>query len=677
LVVKFIVEEKSVIEDIKFKGNTAFRAPKLRAMMKSKPNEMLNLAVLAQDVAEIRDFYVTKGYPLVDVKYEIDVDKDTNKATVTIIIDEKTKVKVTKITIAGNKAVKTADIRKVLQTKPAWLFNPGIFKEDVLQDDMDRVKSLYDDIGYLDAEVTPTLNYSPDGSTLSIVININEGKQYLIGAVSVKGNLVLPEKDVWKKIKIKTGKPFSNKALREDASEIKQLYYDQGYMNMTLDVDRSLNQQTGDIDVTYVIDGKEPVYVGKIDIRGNTRTREVVIRREIRIYPGQRFSGAKIKRSKERLYNLGFFESVNFDTEPTQKPNVHDIRVTVKETKTGEFSFGGGYSSIDMLIGFTEITQKNFDIMNFPTFTGGGQNLIIKGELGMTRTNFNIGWTDPWIFGYPYSFGFDVYRMSHNKRGDIGWAYDEVRMGGDLRLGKEFTDLLRGMLTYRLEEVTISDLVSNASQELSRELGSNWISSLTLDLTFDTRDNIYNPTRGWVVNGSVEEAGGWLGGDKDFFKGTGLIAYYHTFLDKLTLELKGRGGLARPYGNSSWVPIYERFFAGGANTIRGYKERRVGPRDPGSNEPVGGEAIAIANAELTFPVYEKIIKGAVFYDIGGCWADAGDFLIGGNYKYGAGVGVRVKTPLGPVRVDWGYPLVGNYDDEKGIGEFYFSMSRGF
>jgi outer membrane protein insertion porin family len=156
-----------------------------------------------------------------------------------------------------------------------------------------------------------------------------------------------------------------------------------------------------------------------------------------------------------------------------------------------------------------------------------------------------------------------------------------------------------------------------------------------------------------------------------------LLAYYYTFMEKLTIELKGRGGLARPYGDSDYVPVYERFFAGGANTIRGYKERRVGPRDPGNNDPVGGESIAVANAELTFPIYEKVIKGAVFYDVGNVWADAGDFLIGGNYKAGAGVGVRVKTPLGPVRVDWGYPLVDNYDEDKGYGEFYFSMSRGF
>lgn len=670
----FLVEEKSVVEDIEFKGNIAFKSPKLKSLLKSKPNEMLNLAVLAQDVAEIKDFYSKKGYPFAEVKYEISVDKDTGKARVIIAVDEKTRVKVTGIDIAGNKAIKTKEIRKILSTKPAWLFNPGIFKDEILQEDLDRIKSLYDDIGYLDAEMTPDLQYGPDGQTLKIVINIKENKQYMVGDITVKGNLVLPEKELLSKITMKSGKPFSNRALRQDSSEIKQLYYDRGYMNAIQDVERNFNQSTGNIDVVFNIDGKEPVYVGMVEIRGNMKTRELVVRRELRIYPGEKFSGDKIKRSKERLYNLGYFENVAFDTEPTETPDIQNLVVTVKETKTGEFSFGGGYSSVDMLVGFVEITQRNFDIMSFPTFTGGGQNLTIKAELGMVRSDFNISWTDPWIFGMPYAFGFDIYRAAHARRNDIGWAYDETRTGGDLRLGKDFTDQIRGLLTYRLENVKISNLADDATAELSKEVGSNYISSLMFDLTYDTRDNVYVPSKGFIVNGSIEDAGGIFFGDKDYVKGTGTIAYYHSFFEKVVLELKARGGMAGAYGSSDEVPIYERFFAGGANTIRGYKERRIGPR--AGDQPIGGDSIVVVNAEATFPVYEKIIKGAVFCDLGNVWAKSSDFLVGGDYKYGAGIGIRVKTPIGPVKLDYGFPLVSNYDDEKS-GEFYFSMSRGF
>ena len=674
--VTFIVEEKPTIEDIVSKGNRAFRPQKLKSTMKSKANEMLNLALLAQDISEIKSIYVKKGYPMVDVKYTVDLDKDTNKAIVTITIDEKTKVKVASVKITGNKAVKTFDILRSIGTRPAWLFFSGVYNDDIFQEDMEKIKAMYDDIGYLDAEVKPKLDYSKEGTVLDITMDIKEGKRYLVGDVTLKGNLVFTEKDLRSNLKMKSGKPFSSRELRDDSYNLRQYYYRFGYMNVVIDLERNLNQSTGNIDIAYNIDAKEVVYVGKIEVRGNLKTKDVVVRREVRIYPGEKFNGEKIRRSKERIYNLGFFDNVTFDTEPTEIPNVQNLIVTVKETKTGEFSFGGGYSSVDMLVGFIEITQRNFDILNFPTFTGGGQSLTIRAELGMVRSNYNIGWTDPWILGFPILFGFDVYRMAHDKATDVGWAYDETRTGTDLKLGKELTDTLRADLFYRLEQIKISNLDDNSSPDFKNEEGTNILSSLTLEMTQDTRDNVFNPGKGYVLSGSIEDAGGIFFGDKDFVKGTASLSYYHTFFEKFVLELKGRMGLAGAYGNSDEVPVYERFYAGGANTIRGYKERNVGPRDDGSGEPIGGEALLVGNAEVTFPIYEKVLKGAIFYDVGNVWRRSGDFVTGGNYKAGAGIGIRVKTPVGPVRVDYGYPLSRNFNDDKN-GEFYFSMSRGF
>lgn len=676
--VTFILEEKPVIDDIVFKGNEAFRPQKLKSTMKSKANEMLNMALLAQDINEIKSLYEKKGYPMVEVDYKVDIDKELNKAIVTVTIDEKTKVKVTSINITGNKAVKTNAIKKVLGTKTAWLFNSGVFKEEILAEDVEKIKALYDDIGYLDAAVNPKLDYSDDKKELSITFEVDEGKQYRVGDISITGNLNYPESVIMSKIKMVKGKPFSNNGLRADISEIRHHYFQNGYVNASIDVERNLNQSTGNIDISLNIDSKEVVYVGKVEIRGNLKTRDTVIRRELRILPGDRFNGDKIKRSKERLYNLGYFEDIAFDTEPTEKPDVNNLIVTVKETKTGEFAFGGGYSSIDQLIGFVSITQKNFDILNFPSFMGGGQNLVLKAELGMVRTNYNISWTDPWIFGYPYMFGFDIYRTAHRRATDVGWPYDETRTGGDLRLGKEFTDTFRGELTYRLEEVRISDVSDNASQALKDESGTNWISSLMLQLTQDTRDNIYNPTKGYVIGGSIEDAGGIFFGDKDYVKGTGTASYYHLFYEKVVLEVSGRFGLAGAYGDSKDLPVYERFYAGGANTIRGYKERRVGPKDPGSGEPIGGDALAVGNIEATFPIFEKIMKGAIFYDVGNVWEKASEFIVDGEFRQGAGVGVRVKTPVGPVKLDYGYPLTKKEgDDTNDWGELYFSMSHGF
>jgi outer membrane protein assembly complex, YaeT protein len=675
LKVTLLVEEKTVVGEIVFKGNKAYTAQRLKQAMKSKPDEMLNMPMLAQDMAEIKNLYVKKGYPGVDVKYELNVDKELNKTKVTIIVDEKTKIKVSKVNIAGNAHLKTGNIVKVLTTKPAWLFNPGIFKEEVLEEDADKIKSLYDDIGYLDVEVTPKLDYSEDGTQLFVTFNINEGKQYLVGSINIAGNIVLAEKDVRSKIKMKSGKPFSRRELREDMIAIRDLYYMHGYMDAVVDVDQNVNQATSCMEITYTIDPKEVVYVGKIMIRGNTKTREIIIRRELRIYPGDRFDGSKIKRSKDRLYNLGLFEDISFDTEPSAQPQVHNLLVDVKETKTGEFSFGGGYSSIDQFLGFVEVGQKNFDALNFPTFTGGGQQLTVRAEIGMVRQNYNIGWVDPWIFGWPYLFGFDMYRTSHTRQIDVGWAYDETKMGGDMKIGKELTEHLRADAMYRLEYITIGSVPNYASQDFRDEEGSKVLSAGSVQLTQDTRDNIYNPGHGYILNGTIEDAGGVFMGDKEYVKGSATAAYYNTFFSKFVIELKGRAGWSSPYGKSKKVPIYERFFAGGANTIRGYKERAVGPRDSGSDEPIGGETLLIGNAELTFPIYEKILKGAIFYDVGNVWAKSSDFLKG-DYKSGAGIGIRVNTPVGPFRLDWGYPLVQNQNDKK-EGEFYFSISRGF
>ncbi len=676
LKVTFLVEEKSVIGEIVFKGNKAFTTQKLKQAMKSKPDEMLNMSLLAQDIAELRSMYIKKGYPTIDIKYELTLDKELNKTKITIIIEEKTRIKVTKVNVTGNAHLKTAKIIKVLGTKPAWLFNPGIFKEDILEEDVEKITALYDDIGYLDVEVKTKLDYSPDGTQLYVTFEVKEGKVYLVGDIGIKGNIILPEKELRSRIKMKAGKPFSRVKLREDMLALRDLYYLYGYMDAVVDVDQNVNASTGNMDITYTIDAKEVVYVGKIYIRGNTKTREIIIRRELRIYPGDKFNGAKIKRSKERLYNLGLFEDISFDTEPTAVPHVHNLIVNVKETKTGEFSFGGGYSSIDQFLGFVEVGQRNFDILNFPTFTGGGQQLVIRAEIGMVRQNYNIGWVDPWIFGWPYLFGFDLYRTSHTRQLDVGWAYDETRTGGDVKLGKELTEHLRADAVYRLEHINIGSVPDYASSDFRDESGSNYISAVSLQLTQDARDNIYNPSKGYILNGSIEDAGGVFMGDKDFIKGTATAAIYHTFFEKFTIELKGRAGWSSPYGDSDKVPIYERFFAGGANTIRGYKERKVGPRDSGSDEPIGGEALLIGNAEVTFPIYEKILKGAIFYDVGNVWQKSEDFLVEGGYKSGVGVGIRVNTPVGPFRLDWGYPLVKNHNDDR-EGEFYFSISRGF
>lgn len=672
--VAFVVTEKPPLSEIVFVGNKAIRDEKLKKEMKSKKDEILDERKLKEDARAIRELYYKKGFTHASVDYTIKLEEATGKAFVTITIDEGKRVKIRKITFEGNRAIKSNKLLKLMATKKDTLFTSGVFNEDAFEGDLEKIKAFYESQGFLDTKLEPELKYDSTGKFLHINIKVDEGKKYVVGEINFSGNALLSEEAIMKALKMTSARAFSKEGLREDVNAIQGLYFEKGYIYATVKSDTFLNPSTGNIDIAYNIVENELTYVDRIEIKGNIKTKDKVIRRELRLRPGEPFDGKKLQRSKERLYNLGYFEDISFDTEKTAAPNKSDLIVEVKETKTGEFSFGGGFSTVDKAVGFVQVTQRNFDIMNFPTFTGGGQQLVLRAELGTVRRDYQLSFTEPWLFDYPYLFGFDLYQTTRLRATNIGYGYDEMRRGGALRFGKEFTDYDRADLTYRLEKVEISDVSTDATADLKREEGSNNISSLTLALTRDTTDSAYNPSNGYQLFGSVEGAGGPFGGDKDFLKWYGSSTFYIPPHENHVIELKLRAGLVDAYGGTDSVPIYERFYAGGANTIRGFRERRVGPKDPASNDPIGGEALLIGNAEYVFPIVE-FLKGAIFFDAGNVWSKVGDFASGG-YKYGTGAGVRVKTPIGPVKLDYGFPLKVDAGEKK-RGRFHFTLSKAF
>jgi len=677
--VTVIIEEKPVIKEIVFEGNKKMSEGRLKKVMKIKAGDMLNFSKLSEDMSELKSFYERNGFPQISVKYELEKD-ELNQVTLKILVKESARIRIKKVYVEGNKAIKATEIRALMETRPAWLLRRGYFDEETFENDLTKIKMRYQDIGYLDIAITPEFKYDQEKGLMYITLKIDEGEQYHVGKTLIEGDIIFPEEDIRKEITLKKGDYFSYGQLREDMENIRSLFYQRGYMNADIVVDRVLQPSTHILDVIYNIDAKEIVHIGKINISGNTKTKDIIIRRELRAYPGERFDGEQLRRSKERLYNLGFFEDIYFETTPTDDPNVSNLNIGVKETKTGEFSFGGGYSSIDQLIGFVQIQQKNFDLFNFPYFTGDGQDLIVRADLAMVRYDFDISWTEPWIFDYPLSFGIDGYHRTHFRRTNVGYGYKEMRSGGDVRLGKEFLEYLNTNLMYKLEHVDISDVSAEASQAEKDEAGKNWLSTAILGISFDNRDNIYSATKGFYSGISINNTGGFLLGDKTFVKGYWSNSFYWTppwkpVHKKVVLEVRGRAGLGSGYGNTDSIPIYEKFYAGGANSIRGYKERKVGPRDPDSNDPIGGASTLIGNAEVTFPIYEKAIKAAFFYDVGNVWEGVKGFAQGG-YKQGVGLGVRVKTPIGPIKLDWGYPLNENHDDKR-EGQFYFSASHGW
>jgi outer membrane protein insertion porin family len=669
----FRVSEKSVVSGLAFEGNKIYRAELLKKQIETKEGDVLNRRILAEDMKKLEAFYKKKGFALVNVEYRVETDPVSNASMVYITIDERKQYRIKKIIFNGNEKFSAARLLKIISTRTDGLFRSGVLDENLLQQDMERLEAFYRDNGFIDAKASYSTEYHDKG--IDVGISIQENDQYFVGTVVIEGNKIISSKELEKDLKMKEGSAYSPNNLRFDVISIQTLYFDKGYMECGVRPATLLNKETKTINISYSITEGILSYVNEIRITGNSKTKDKVIRRELRLYPGQRFDGDKLKKSKQRLYDLGYFDEVIFDTEPTGEPDKKDLVVSVKEAKTGEFSFGGGYSSVDRLIGFAEIAQRNFDITNFKTFTGAGQILRIKAEIGYVRQNYTISFTEPWIFGYPYLFGFDLFNFDRDKKESLGYGYSEKRTGANLRFGKELTDYDRADLRYRIERIKIGDVSDDALSALKDEEGRNTISSLGLTLTRDTTDSKFNPMEGHILSGTAENAGGPLGGDKDFYKLTGFANFFFNYQKSLVLELKATGGWAKEYDDSQSVPIYERFFAGGANTVRGYKERSIGPRDEITQDPIGGEAMLVANAELTYPVF-KNFKIAAFYDIGNVWHSTDKTISAKDFKAGTGVGVRVKTPIGPVKVDLGYPLNENHDDKQKI-RFHFSMTRGF
>ncbi len=670
------VDEKPIVEEITFSKIRYYNKKVVLSKIRTQVGKFLDKKALNDDTNTIKELYAKKGLTQAEVDIEQFVDEATNKATVHVIIREGYRVKIKKINVLANAAYNDDKVIKAMKSRSAWVFNSGYLKEDVLTEDMDRVQAFYEKNGYIDAKATYAVEKLHQG-LVHIDVTVEEGKRYYVGDMALAGNVIVPTVEIESSMKdIKAGKIFSKAKLADDVANIRSLYFDKGYIFAKVNESTSLDPVTGKVDLKLDIEEGGIAYINKIKVQGNTQTRDIVVRRELRMYPGDRFDGLKLRRSKERLNNLGYFEDVNFDIQDTDTQDQKDLLVEVKEAKTGSFSFGGGYSTVDSLIGFLEVEQKNFDFANWPTFTGGGQKLSARVELGSTKNSQMLSFTEPWMFDYPISAGFDLYRTQHVRESSTGYAYDQTRTGIKLRAGKELSDYLSMAGYYRLENVNIDNMDDDVSQALKDELGRNTVSSVGTSLTNDHRDSTISPTKGWVGTVSGDVAGGPLGGTRDFYRLETNAAYYVPFKFHSVVEVSGRAGIVDAYGNSDQVPIFERYFAGGAQSIRGYSERAIGPVDVNTQDPIGGDSIFVSTVEYTIPLIE-VIKLAAFFDIGNVWAKSSDFGKGSLFP-GYGIGFRVKTPIGPMNLDYGIPLKKEPGEERvKSGKFYFSVSRGF
>ena len=695
----FQVQGKATIKEIIIEGEKRFKEARLMRECSQKVGDTMDERKAHDDARKMEELYQKAGYPDVKVTYDVSVDKETSKAVLKFEVHEGERVFIKQIQFTGNKAYSQDRLRKLFKTKRhwwgSWISGTGVLKDEDFKEDLDKLRDFYHNNGYIDMDIRGSHIERVGTKWIIIRIDLFEGAQYKVGAVTIEGNKLFPTTELEKCLKMTSGKIFTPKDMLADQKALADYYGARGYLDTDVRPVRAPNVETGRIDMTYAIHEGELTYIEKIDIRGNTKTKDKVIRRELAVRPGEIYDTVRVERSEERLKNLGYFSKVEATPEPTDVPNRKDLVFNLEEQRTGQVNFGAGFSSIDSLIGFVELTQGNFDLFNWPSFTGGGQKLRLRLQVGLKRQDEILSFVEPWFLDQKLQLGFDAY---HHDLNYLSTQYDEERTGIALRLEKALNGFLRGAIEYSLQDIFLK-VDRSGSPELQSQNGSNLRSAVAGTVTYDTRDNVFLTTRGMKTDLRAEVAGGPLGGDVSLYDLSAQSSVYFRFFESTNvLELAGAVRVVDAFGSSlsagtnvvetivhkngsvesvrrrvDPVPIFDRYFLGGANTLRGFAFRDVSPHDP-NHQPIGGNTSVNATAEYTFPIIERV-RGAFFFDIGNVYRDAYDFSFS-DLKSDAGFGVRLNLPIGPLRLDYGYPIM--TDRESGhTGKIQFSVGYQF
>jgi outer membrane protein insertion porin family len=501
-----------------------------------------------------------------------------------------------------------------------------------------------------------------------ITIVISEGPQYHVRKQTISGYEHSTEARVRAFLKLKEGSVYSPKQLRDDAKAVADAYGSGGYVDLVI-TPEGTPAGPGLIDVHYTIEEGARSFANRVNIEGNTRTKDKVIRREVLVAPGDVFNTVRVDTTKKRLDNLGYFAKVETYPEDTDIPGRKDLTILVQEKRTGSLSFGGGFSTVDKLVGFAELTQGNFDLFNWPSFTGGGQKFRLRLQYGTERKDFILAITEPYFLDRRLSLGGQLF---YNEANYLSAQYDQRNYGVSFEFRKPINAYMYGTLGYILQDIDIFNVDPSSSEFIQSQKGSSVESKLLSSLVFDSRDNPLLSRRGQRITFAPMIAGGFLGGDTQIY-GFDLEGsqYFHLPKDTILL-INGEIATVSQWGSGDQVPIYERLFLGGSNNLRGFPFREVGPKDE-NGEPKGGQTMARTTIEWTFPIIEKA-RGAVFYDMGFVNSDAWSF--GFNHMASdIGIGLRLDLPIGPLRLDYGYPVM--RDGYNGGGHFNFNVGYQF
>lgn len=661
-VLVFVVRENPTVQEVHVKGNKKVKEKDILAAISTKAFTVLQKNVVTEDVQKIIKLYHQKGYFNADVTSGVEFPRDPRKAVVTFSIAENKKILIDKIAFTGNKTYSARTLRGVMQTKEKnFLFSlfteRGIMQKEVLDTDVDRLMVFYHDRGFMDAKVgAPEITRKEDG--MVITIPVDEGERYRVTGVRIAGDTLDDVEKLQKKLQSKPKQFFSREKLRKDVDVLSRAHMDEGYAHT--DVKPAVKQEPSDqtTDITYDVNKKELVHIGQIYISGNTKTRDKVIRREVRLAEGDLFNATKLEKSINALKKLDFFEEVEIVPTETDQAGIMNLHVKVKEKLTGTISVGGGYSSDSGAFVSGEITQRNL--------FGKGQYIGLKAFFAEEAQRYILTFNEPRLLDTYLSAGFDVYNWLKDYN-----DFTKDAVGFRLKLAYPFGNYSRIIGYYTYEQADVRNVTGTSAYIMSQE-GWQVKGSVTVGAERDTTDHPFWPTKGSMTGLTWEFASDALGSDTNFVKMEFRTGTYVPLFWKFVGHVRGGfGQLWEPDGLNT-VPIYERFFLGGIDSLRGFKWGDVGPKDPVTGDIIGGLTYGLVNVELLFPLLEKFgIRGVVFFDAGNSFLDIDRFDVS-KFRTDVGGGIRWNSPFGPIRVEVGY----NLDREPGEDSFQFQFSGG-
>ena len=666
------VQTRLIAREIVIEGSERIKAQKLRKEIKLKLNQPIREEDLEEAREKIIEVYQSHGFTDVSVQFRVDpIDPTHGTARVVYTVNEGAKGAVAQINFEGNAHVSTWRLRKEMKTKRqtivAFLDKSGRLDEAQLQQDMDSLREWYQNHGFIDVEMKDVRRERNAKGKLTITIVIAEGPQYHVRNLTISGEKVAKEEALLVLLKMKAGSVYSPKQLHDDAKAVADAYGSGGYVDLVI-TPESTPAGPGLVDVHYKIEEGERSYLNRVDIEGNTRTKDKVIRREVLVAPGDVFNTVRVDTTKKRLENLGYFSKVETYPEDTGVPGRKDLTILVQEKRTGSLSLGGGFSTVEQIVGTAELTQGNFDLFNWPSFTGGGQKFRLRLSYGSVSKNFLLNVVEPYFLDRRLSLSGSLF---YSEADYLSVDYNQRNYGFSFEFRKPLTSLMYASLAYQLQNVDIYNVSSTAPPDIQLQQGTFTESKIYGSLVFDRRDNPLLTRAGQRITYSPYIAGGFLGGDTQIYGWDVEGSQYFPLKWDTILLFNGEIATVDTWGNGAFVPLFERLYLGGANNLRGFPFREVGPQQNG--EPIGGQSMARLTVEWTFPIIEKA-RGALFYDSGFVNADPWKFDFS-HLASDIGAGIRINLPIGPMRLDYGYPI--ERAGYHGGGHFNFSVGYQF